>query len=443
MIPRVTSSLRYIPALVRALALCLSALMAGCAVTPPVAERLPFEQRFPADTRLTVYPTGEPSLPATIEGKGAWTLRFEKTDSPAVASVRLVDARISLAPFTIFHDANGDGRAEAIDVGAIELDSSAFDLERSRGTLDLDSGDFSMTVAQRLDPETVPALARLGIGPLRFSFTERGYMDLERGVFSTHSPEFSLPAPLAAVRVGAGENPCCPVASGFAVRPKLICAKGCVPGAQTVEFYCTVQHERNGQACKPSSFKAEIRNNTEGQKLVSVKPGTWKHSGTGIYQAVGITTVVDTDVSIKRHPKAPKTTFELAAFAPDCDAEVNLEEIGVLRDARPFQICTKGADTHGQASWILTLPPGNASSYGKGILVDRVENPAGNPYSVKVSYGGVTDILAPGAPPSKAFRDKQPGYGWNVWMPGGTPGAVPTPKDFCLNVWLYCKCGAL
>lgn len=427
-----------------ALTLSFVVALSGCTTTQPVAQRLPFDEQFPATTKLTLYPPGERASPAEIEGTGTWKLGFRKTNDPAVAAVQLLDAQIVLAPFTVYYDSDGDGRNEAINVDAITLDSRAFDLDSSAGTLDLNTGEFSMSVAHVITPEIVPMLGTMGLGTLRFNFTERGNMDLNRGMFSTFSPVFSLPKPLTSVRVGAGENPCCPVSTGFTVLPKLICAKDCVAGAQTVEFYCTVQSETQGKLCKPSSFKAEIRNNTEGHSLVAVASGTWKYNNPGIHQAAGITALVDTDESIRKHPQAPKTTFELTAFVPDCDAAVNIEEIGVLRTARPFQICTKGGDTHGLAVWTLELPPGGPKSYGTGIFVDRVENPRATPYSVMVGYGGHSEVLSPGAPPSTSFRNMKPGYSWHVEILGGTPDLAAyqsDPKDFCLNVWLNCKCG--
>jgi hypothetical protein len=437
--------------------LCVAvAMILGCARQVEVSEQktaegLPMQREFPVRSRLTVYPPGPGARAVPIEGRGTWTLRFEPTEDPHLISVRLMDARITLEPFRIDYDADGDGRSDPVQVGPIQLDRGAFDLDASGGMLNRETGEFSMTVAHHLTPATVPLLEELGIGPLRFSFTERGNMDLAAGIFTTYARRFSLPEPLQDIKVGAGENPCCPEKPNLIVLPQFICEKQCVPGGNVVEFYATVQHFQEGKACKPVKFNTELRNNTENQKLISVPQNQWTYSPTGVYQLKGVTAAVDTDVTKKKLPNDPKTTFEMTSFTPDCDPAVRIKQVTVLSKPRRLYLCTASADEHGKlsGSWAAQLSvkkgggPLSSGVFGKGIVIAHVENPSTNPYAVLVEYGGASDTLSPGGSPSGVFLGKPPGYGWKLDIPHGTPDFADyqsNPKDFCLEVWLDRKC---
>lgn len=437
--------------------LCLLVvIILGCARQSEVREtpgavELPMEHEFPVRSRLTVYPQGPGARAVPVEGRGSWTLRFEPTEDPDLISVRLVDAHIRLEPFTIEYDPDGGAHPEVIEVGPIELGQAEFDLDASGGTLNRETGEFSMTVAHHLTPDTIPYLETLGIGSLRFRFTERGNMDLSAGTFTTYAPIFSLPEPLQDVRVGAGENPCCPDKPDLIVLPQFICEKQCVPGGNGVEFYATVQHFQEGKACKPAKFNTELRNNTEGQRLIPVPPNKWIYSPTGIYQLKGVTDAIDTDVVKKKLPNDPKTTYEMTSSTPDCDPAVRIQQVTVLSRPRRFYLCTASADEHGRlsGSWAAQLSAKKDGSllsnaaFGKGIIIDRVENPSGNPFAILVEYGGASDTLSPGGSASQAFRGKLPGYGWKIDIPVGTPDYADyqnNPQDFCLDVWLSCKC---
>lgn len=431
-----------------------TALAVGCtvdqaAMKPPSAG-LPTQRDFPAQTRLTLYPPGPLAQPVVIRGEGAWTLRFEPTGDPRVASVRLVDARIRLDPFTVDYDTDGDGRLETVRVTAIELGRNDFDLEASRGTLNRETGEFSMTVAHVLTRDAVPILGQLGIPSLRFRYTERGYMDLARGTFTTYAPIFALPAPLETTQVGAGENPCCPAKPALIVLPRFICEKQCVAGGNVVEFYATVQHFQQGQACQPSKFTADLRNNTEKQKLVPTQ-GKWTSSPTGVFQLKGVTDTVDTDLAKTTLPKDPKTTYEMTAFVPDCDPAVSIKQVTVISTPKRFYLCTASADEHGPASgsWTASLSerpngaPLASAAFGKGLIVGEIDNPSTNPYAVQIKYGGAVDVLSPGGAPSKAFAGMPPGYAWDLQIPMRTPDFQKYQselKDSCLEVTLRCEC---
>lgn len=437
--------------------LCLLVVVIlGCARQTEVREKpgaveLPMQREFPVRSRLTVFPPGPGAKAVPVEGRGSWTLRFEPTEDADLISVRLVAAHIRLEPFTIEYDPEGGAHPEVIEVGPIELGQAEFDLDASGGTLNRETGEFSMTVAHRLTPDTIPYLETLGIGSLRFRFTERGNMDLSAGTFTTYAPIFSLPEPLQGVKVGAGENPCCPDKPDLIVLPQFICEKQCVPGGNGVEFYATVQHFQEGKACKPAKFNTELRNNTENQKLIPVPPNKWTYSPIGIYQLKGVTDTIDTDVAKKKLPKDPKTTYEMTSFTPDCDPAVRIQQVAVLSKPRRFYLCTASADEHGKLSGLwdakLSAKQGgrtlSTAAFGKGIVVDRVENPSGNPYAVRVEYGGDSAMLKPGGSPSRVFRGKPPGYGWKVEIPFGSSDLAKyqsKPKDFCLEVWLDCQC---
>jgi len=170
-------------------------------------EKLPFTREFPSLTKIFIYPPKgvEQLRPTIIEGRGVWTLLFERAEKPNVASVKLVDAKVIFLPFSFTFDVDGDGLLEYIEVGSIELGPKDFDLEVSKGTLNLETGEFSIVVAHSITPESLPVLKKFDLGPLEFRFTERGSMNLETGEFFTEAGVISLPPPFEAIRIRAGE----------------------------------------------------------------------------------------------------------------------------------------------------------------------------------------------------------------------------------------------
>ena len=122
--------------------------------------KMPLTKEFPSLTKIIIYPPKgvQRAKPTIIHGRGVWTLLFEPTDDPNIASVKLVDAQVRFSPFNFIFDVDGDGLLEYIEVETIELSPKAFDLENSKGTLNLETGDFCIIVAHSLSPESLHIL---------------------------------------------------------------------------------------------------------------------------------------------------------------------------------------------------------------------------------------------------------------------------------------------
>lgn len=169
----------------------------------------------------------------------------------------------------------------------------------------------------------------------------------------------------------------------------------------------------------------------------------WTYSSTGIYQLKGVTGKVDTDIAKNKLPNDPKTTFHMTSFAPDCDPVTDMEQVTVMSNLRQFYLRTASGDAGASGSWYAGLSetkngaPVFSGVFGNGVVVDYIENPPGNPYSGKVSYGGTSQIISPGESSDQGFKGKSPHYHWHVDITGGMDDFERyehNPQDFCLDV---------
>jgi hypothetical protein len=153
--------------------------------------KLPAELRFHVLPEFGIYMPGR-RVPTEVRLHGEITFSFEATDRSDILSVRIRDLWLNVVPFALAIDIDHDGLLESIEVGNIELGPGDFDLDASKGTLDVTTGEFVIDWVFTLTPEKIPFLREADAGPMRLSIPDRGWMDLTKGTFEIHRGVFEL-----------------------------------------------------------------------------------------------------------------------------------------------------------------------------------------------------------------------------------------------------------
>lgn len=177
---------------------------------------LPLTLQLPMPFEAAVYSSPE-GRGITVEGRGSVTLTFEPTPDPSIAHVVIEDIWVRLSPTRIPFDIDRDGQLEHIELEGLELTADAFDLGRSGGEYNLESGDISLTFVFFLTPDKLgPIGERIGPEPIHFEIAERGWFDLETGNFRTHSNLFTIPeGPFEGLSILGGQG-CADIDSCYA-----------------------------------------------------------------------------------------------------------------------------------------------------------------------------------------------------------------------------------
>lgn len=140
--------------------------------------KTPVRLSYSVVAEAAIYAPGA-HTPSALRGSGYATYSFTATDEPHLLSVTIEDIRIEFLPFVLAIDIDGDGKVETIELTNLKFDTSFLDRKSCTGTLDLETGDFDLTVAVAITPGQVPLLAALGGGQgVRLSAAERGRMNL-------------------------------------------------------------------------------------------------------------------------------------------------------------------------------------------------------------------------------------------------------------------------
>ena len=112
--------------------------------------------------------------------------------------------------------------------------------DASKGYVNVETGEFSLVISHVLNPERIHALKIAKVtSPIKFSFTEKGIMDLETNQFKTYASAFVLPKPFEGIMISGNEGaPCCPVIEYFgSIPPSLTTSTGDVFMAWRVNFF--------------------------------------------------------------------------------------------------------------------------------------------------------------------------------------------------------------
>lgn len=153
--------------------------------------KLPAELRFHVLPEFGIYMPGR-RVPTEVRLYGETTFSFEATDRSDILSVRIRDLWLKVVPFNLAIDVDHDGLLESIEVGNIELGPGDFDLNASKGTLDVKTGEFAIAWVFTLTPDKIPFFREVDAGPMRLSIPDRGWMDLTKGTFEIHRGVFEL-----------------------------------------------------------------------------------------------------------------------------------------------------------------------------------------------------------------------------------------------------------
>jgi hypothetical protein len=120
--------------------------------------------------------------------------------------VQLKSINLTILPFGLPFDIDGDGQAEYFELYNTRLDSSFFDLERSRGSLDLATGEFTLDFAYRIDLEQFRLPKSPDQEQVGFVVRERGTMDVKTGIYSFWSGALEVQeGPLTGMVVVGGD----------------------------------------------------------------------------------------------------------------------------------------------------------------------------------------------------------------------------------------------
>src|SRR5262249_3352367 len=95
-------------------------------------------------------------------------------------------------------------REEPLRVSRFRIHTDHFDLEAFEGSLNRRTHRVQLKMVFLLGEHNIPELPLIGLQhPMRVTFVESGYIDIERGRLETHSEPFALgPEPLATVSGG-------------------------------------------------------------------------------------------------------------------------------------------------------------------------------------------------------------------------------------------------
>jgi hypothetical protein len=167
-------------------------------------EELPTELRCSFVPEGAIYVPGR-VVPTEVRGYGHIVFLLEPTDRPEVLSVRLRGVYWRFVPFVVPIDIDGDGRLECVEITNLEVNTAFFDLEASRGTLNLETGEFAFDWEYDIGVKALPLMEGLGASRWRWTKHDRGYMDLDEGKFEMHCGVMTVDeGPLAGARFRGG-----------------------------------------------------------------------------------------------------------------------------------------------------------------------------------------------------------------------------------------------
>lgn len=161
---------------------------------------LPLTLHLPMSIRALVYPAPEGGRGVTVRGSGEWTLIFEPTRDDNRARVRIGHICIRLPGTRIPFDIDHDGVLECLEIDGLTLTSEDFDLTKSGGEYDLQTGYLTLKIfaamrpnflSPSIEPQTIP-----------FEIRERGWLDLSTGQYKTDAGTWTLrDGPLAGLTI--------------------------------------------------------------------------------------------------------------------------------------------------------------------------------------------------------------------------------------------------
>lgn len=146
---------------------------------------------FPRELKFAFNPEGaiylpEANVPIEVRGHGHIVFTFKPTRTPQVMAVGLKEVHWRFNPFAIPLDVDGDGQPEYIEINDLEVLTSFFDLRKSTGTLNLESGEFRMNWEYVISAKQFPMLERYGPIVLRFTKQDCGRMNFDDWSFELH-----------------------------------------------------------------------------------------------------------------------------------------------------------------------------------------------------------------------------------------------------------------
>lgn len=148
--------------------------------------KLPGALEFFISPEAAIYLPGQ-TRPTIIRGGGYVTYWFKPTEQHDLLDVGLQDMHLRLDPFILPVNMSKGLQGSCLEVGSLVVDASAFDLDASVGTLNLETGKFEMTFEYVFTSKQIPLLEKLGDPILKFSAIERGYMDIKQGTYEIHA----------------------------------------------------------------------------------------------------------------------------------------------------------------------------------------------------------------------------------------------------------------
>lgn len=312
--------------------------------------QLPFSRKFPLHAEAAIYPPqGARVHRATIlEGNGYWVLSFEPTKETNIATVKLEDIVLKFLPFSYIFDIDSDGQMEYIEVGKFVVGLKDFDLDATKGTFNMETGEFSMILGISLSPKTVPLLKELGIGPLRFSVTEWGMIDLETDMFKTHAGVFTVPeGPFAGMTVRAGQGPPKEVEVCVTVlRSSIKLWVNCLVPPVDVELIEKSPPENNEITICPGDPILLSWYSSDDVINVKLAPGI-----TGLFPGSGNHPLPGPDVD---------TVYEATTVRNGYTEEKDTAIVHIFDPSVPIQFTA--TPDHGSRKWSIEVPPASWSS---------------------------------------------------------------------------------
>jgi hypothetical protein len=228
---------------------------------------------------------------------------------------------------------------------------------------------------------------------------------------------------------GCEEPPCCAYIMDFTAKPLVICPDGCFDDAGQTYLEGTVAYHKGGNPCFLSKGpNIEIINTETNTKL---PPANWNISQASIYKA---------NITIQNLNKDAQ--FELKAYGETgCNVETKKTQKVVIlpkRDPHPYKMCTSHGDLMKTCKWSISY-----DQFGKGIVIDKVENPGSNKYTVVIEHKGINakTPLPPGAVANFPYQGQSPNANWTLEIAAADcDDFLREPDDLCINLWVKCKC---
>lgn len=152
-------------------------------------------QRVTLPFKAAVYPNTEPGAGTLVSGRGLWTLAFTPLEQSGRLKITFDQMWFKFDPSSrLEFDMDGDGLLELIDLGGFVVTSDEFNMENSGGEVDLATGQAHLHLDFTVEPEMITELTGIKRpGAVRFTLDETGHIDLERGLFETHSQLWTVP----------------------------------------------------------------------------------------------------------------------------------------------------------------------------------------------------------------------------------------------------------